>query len=49
MARNTLANICVLFVPLGFIGGAVEGNWAVAFGSAAFWFLVFMLVRPKNY
>ncbi len=46
--RNFLTNVAVAFVPLGFLGGLLDGNLAVAFGSAIFWFIVFLVIRPRN-
>lgn len=46
--RNFLTNASVAFVPLGFIGGVLDGSLALAFASATFWFVVFLIIRPRN-
>jgi hypothetical protein len=46
--RNFLTNVSVAFVPLGFLGGLLDGNLALAFASAIFWFIVFLVIRPRN-
>ena len=45
--RSKFATIAALFVPLGFIGGITQGSIGVAIGSAIFWAVVFLAVRPK--
>jgi hypothetical protein len=45
--RNKFATVAAVFVPLGFIGGLSEGSIGIAIGSAIFWGVVFLLVRPK--
>ena len=45
--RNNFATVAAVFVPLGFIGGLTQGSIAVAIGSAIFWAVVFLVVRPK--
>lgn len=45
--RDKFATLAAVFVPLGFIGGLMEGNIGVAIASAVFWFVVFLIVRPK--
>jgi hypothetical protein len=42
-----LATVAALFVPLAFIGGITSDGFWVGAGSAVFWFIVFMVVRPK--
>jgi hypothetical protein len=46
--RNFLTNVAVAFVPLGFLGGLLDGNLALAFASAIFWFIVFLIIRPRD-
>jgi hypothetical protein len=46
--RNKFATVAAVFVPLGFIGGLSEGSIGIAIGSAIFWGVVFLLVRPKH-
>ena len=45
--RDKLANVAALFVPLAFIGGITSGGFWAGIGSAIFWFIVFMVIRPK--
>jgi len=45
--RNKFATVAAVFVPLGFIGGLTQGSIGVAIGSAIFWAVVFLFVRPK--
>ena len=45
--NNKIANVAALFVPLGFIGGISMGSIWVGVGSAIFWAVVFLVVRPK--
>jgi len=45
--RNKFATVAALFVPLGFLGGIFQGNIFLAIGSAIFWGIIFLLVRPK--
>jgi hypothetical protein len=46
--RNKLATIAAVFVPLGFLGGIVQGSFGIAVGSAIAWTIIFLIVRPKN-
>lgn len=46
--RNFLTNVAVAFVPLGFLGGLLDGNLTLAFASAIFWFIVFLVIRPRD-
>ncbi len=46
--RDKFATVAAVFVPLGFIGGIVKGSIGVAIGSAIFWGIVFLIVRPKG-
>ncbi len=46
--KNKFATVAAIFVPLGFIGGLIQGSVAIAVGSAVFWGIVFLVVRPKN-
>ncbi len=45
--RNKFATVAAVFVPLGFIGGLTQGSIGLAIGSAIFWGIVFLVVRPK--
>lgn len=45
--RDKFATVAAVFVPLGFIGGLMQGSIGIAIGSAIFWAVVFLLVRPK--
>lgn len=45
--RDKFATVAAVFVPLGFIGGLTQGSFGIAIGSAIFWAVVFLLVRPK--
>ena len=46
--RSKFATVAAVFVPLGFIGGLTQGSIGVAIGSAIFWAVVFLVVRPKH-
>ena len=46
--RDKFATVVAVFVPLGFIGGLTQGSIGVAIGSAIFWAVVFLVVRPKH-
>jgi hypothetical protein len=45
--RDKFATVAAIFVPLGFIGGITQGSIAIAIGSAIFWAIIFLIVRPK--
>jgi hypothetical protein len=45
--RDKFATVAAVFVPLGFIGGLSQGSIGIAIGSAVFWLVVFLFVRPK--
>jgi hypothetical protein len=45
--RDKFATVAAVFVPLAFIGGIAQGSIGVAVGSAIFWGIVFLIVRPK--
>jgi len=45
--RDKFATVAAVFVPLGFLGGIFQGSIGIAFGSAIFWGIVFVIVRPK--
>jgi hypothetical protein len=45
--RNKFATMAAVFVPLGFIGGLVQGSIGLAIGSAVTWAIIFVIVRPK--
>jgi len=40
--------VAAAFIPLGFLGGILQGSIGVAIGSAIFWAVVYFFVRPKN-
>ncbi len=46
--RSFLTYVAVAFVPLGFLGGLMDGSLQIAIGSAIFWFIVFLVIRPRN-
>ena len=46
--RDKFATVSAIFVPLAFIGGFSQGGVVLGIGSAIFWAVVFLLVRPKN-
>lgn len=46
--RDKFAMVAAVFVPLSFIGGFSQGGVGMAIGSAIFWAVVFLLVRPKR-
>jgi hypothetical protein len=46
--RDKFATVAAVFVPLGFIGGITQGSIGIAIGSAIFWAVVFLIVRPKH-
>ena len=46
--RDKFAMVAAIFVPLGFIGGITQGSIAIAIGSAIFWAIIFLTIRPKN-
>ena len=45
--RDKFATVAAVFVPLGFLGGIFEGSVGIAVGSAIFWCIIFLIVRPK--
>jgi len=45
--RSKFATAAAVFVPLGFLGGIFQGNIGLGIGSAIFWGIVFLVVRPK--
>ena len=45
--RDKFATVAAIFVPLGFIGGITQGSIAIAIGSAIFWAIIFLIIRPK--
>jgi uncharacterized membrane protein len=47
-AMNTLKTISFIFIPLGFLGGLVQGNFAIAVLSPIFWFIIFIWASGKN-
>lgn len=46
--RDKFATVAAIFVPLGFIGGITQGSIAIAIGSAIFWAIIFLIIRPKH-
>lgn len=45
--RSKFATVAAVLIPLGFIGGLMQGKIGLAFGSAITWGIIFLLVRPK--
>jgi hypothetical protein len=45
---NKFTTVAAIFVPLGFIGGLIQGSIGIAIGSAVFWAIVFLIVRRKQ-
>jgi hypothetical protein len=45
--RNKIATVAAIFVPLGFLGGILQGSISVAIGSAVTWAIIFLIARPK--
>jgi hypothetical protein len=45
--RNKFATVAAIFVPLAFVGGLSQGGIGLALGSAIFWAVIFLVVRPK--
>jgi hypothetical protein len=45
--RTKLATVAAIFVPLAFVGGLSQGGIGLALGSAIFWAVIFLVVRPK--
>ena len=45
--RSKFATVAAVFIPLGFIGGLTQGSIGIAMGSAIFWTVVFLVIRPK--
>jgi len=46
--KSKLAMVAAAFIPLGFLGGTLQGSIGIAIGSAIFWAVVFFLIKPKN-
>jgi hypothetical protein len=46
--QNKISTMSAIFVPLGFLGGIAQGSLLIAIGSAIFWAIVFLIVRPKH-
>ena len=46
--QSKLAMVAAVFIPLGFLGGVLQGSIGIAIGSAIFWAVVFFLIKPKN-
>ncbi|NQW58550.1 MAG: hypothetical protein HQ456_07565 [Polynucleobacter sp.] len=45
--RDKFATVAAVFVPLGFLGGLLQGSIGLAIGSAITWAIIFLIVRPK--
>jgi hypothetical protein len=45
--RNKFATVAAAFIPLGFIGGLIQGSIGIAIGSAITWTVIFLIVKPK--
>lgn len=46
--QNKISMMSAIFIPLGFIGGLTQGSLLIAIGSAIFWAIIFLIVRPKH-
>lgn len=46
--RSLFTTIAAVFVPLGFIGGFLEGDIFLAIGSAVFWAIVYVLLKRST-
>jgi hypothetical protein len=46
--RDEFATVAAVFVPLGFLGGILQGSISLAIGSAITWAIIFLVVRPKR-
>lgn len=46
--RDKFATVAAVFVPLGFLGGILQGSISLAIGSAITWAIIFLVVRPKR-
>ncbi len=46
--RDKFATVAAFFVPLGFLGGILQGSISIAIGSAITWAIIFLVVRPKR-
>jgi hypothetical protein len=46
--RDKFATVAAVFVPLGFLGGILQGSISLAIGSAIAWAIIFLVVRPKR-
>ena len=45
---DALKTISLAFIPLGFLGGIVQGNFAVAILSPIFWAMVYVWASRKS-
>jgi ABC-type transporter Mla maintaining outer membrane lipid asymmetry permease subunit MlaE len=46
--KDKFATVAAVFIPLGFLGGLLQGSILLGIGSAIFWAIIFSIVRPKN-
>ena len=46
--RDKFATVAAVFVPLGFLGGILQGSISLAIGSAITWAIIFLVVKPKR-
>ena len=46
--RDKFATVAAVFVPLGFVGGLLQGSIVGAIASAIVWFTIFLIVRPRQ-
>jgi hypothetical protein len=46
--RSNLKLIAAAFIPLGFLGGLLDGSLVTAIGSAVFWGAVFLFLNSRK-
>ena len=46
--KSVFTKIAAVFVPLGFIGGLMDGDIGIAIGSAVFWGIVYVLLKRSS-
>lgn len=46
--RQKFAAIAAVFVPIGFIGGLIQGSIGLGIGSAFIWLVIFLVVKHKS-
>ena len=45
---SSFTTMAAVFVPLGFIGGLLQGSIGIAIGSAIFWGVVYAFLKSKS-